>query len=166
MTNAIADAITAKLNEMFAEMDAEVLARNLVWIEERAAAVSAFWKSEEYETIKRNSYAVYDRLFSIAGGKTWYNVIRGHGPAGRAEFVAKNTKATADARNASIVRKLLKAGVTEVTGSTYARTHDGFDGFFSVETDAGRKNVKIQTIGAGGYNIQCYHLRVLTKVLK
>ena len=69
----------------------------------------------------------------------------------------KNCKATANKRNASIAKKLEKA---EVTGSAVVRTEDGFNGVFNINT----KKVTIETVYAGGYNIQCLHLRVLVKI--
>ena len=68
------------------------------------------------------------------------------------------------ARNLSIATKCKKAGVTEVVSSEFAHTRDGFDGVFVVNTDQGPHRVKINTIRAGGYNIQCAHLRVLVSV--
>lgn len=80
------------------------------------------------------------------------------------EFMEKNCEATAKKRNASIARKLEKAGVTEVINEDYTYTKDGFNGCFVVETDKGRKVATVDTIYAGGYNIQCLHLRVLVRV--
>lgn len=80
------------------------------------------------------------------------------------EFIEKNCAATVAKRNATIAAKLEKAGVTEVVSEQFTYTKDGFDGVFVVNTDAGMKRVKINTIRAGGYNIQCLHLRVLVSV--
>ena len=66
--------------------------------------------------------------------------------------------------NATIAAKLAKAGVDEVEGAEFTRTNDGFNGLFVVNTPTGPKSVHIETITAGGYNIQCLHLRVLVTV--
>ena len=164
MTTA-AKQIVSSLNEVFAPMDAEVLASSLVWIEERAAALNAFVNSAEYDELRRKDVTrAYDRRFAIAGGKGWHNVIMGSNAPMRAEAITKNCAAVAAKRNATIAAKLVKADVTAVTETTYTRTTDGFDGVFRVETNKGNKVVKVNTIRAGGYNIQCLHLRVLTTV--
>jgi hypothetical protein len=54
--------------------------------------------------------------------------------------------------------------VVEVISEEFYRTADGFNGEFVVDTNAGRKTVTVNTVYAGGYNIQCLHLRVLVKV--
>jgi hypothetical protein len=163
-THAAVTAIIKSLDEVFAPMDAEVLAATLVWADGRAAAINALWQDPEF--LKLNSTAKYTRLFHVAGGKGWYGVFRGHGKAARDEYVTKNCAAVAAKRNAGIARKLQAEGVTSVESTEYTRTKDGFDGTFVVLTDAGRKVVTVNTIRAGGYNIQCLHLRVLTKVRK
>lgn len=157
-------AIEKALAPIFAELDAKVLAQSLVWVEERAAALVEFMASDEYQELRRDAFKVYPRMFDICGGKTWYTVINSNGVAGRKTFVEKNCKAIAAKRNATIANKLEKAGVTEVKTEQVSYTKDGFNGFFVVDTNTGEKHVKIQTIYAGGYNIQCAHLRVLCKV--
>lgn len=161
--DAVVSAIVDRLNVIFAEMDEKVKLASREWGVRRAAAVREFHHSDEYNAMK-NTHQRYERLFAIAGGKTWFNVFSGRNDAMIIEFMDKNTAATIATRNATIARKLEKAGVTEVISEEFATTKDGFDGVFVVKTDAGQKRVKINTIYAGGYNIQCLHLRVLISV--
>lgn len=158
--------ITDSLEAILAPMDAEVLEASKLWAKGRVAALKEFKASEEYKVLNAKGAwgGVYDKLFAIAGGKTWYNVFDGRNATMIEEFVEKNCKAIAQKRNASITAKLVKAGVSEVMSHSYTHTKDGFDGTFVVNTDKGRKVVTINTIRAGGYNIQCLHLRVLVHV--
>lgn len=77
----------------------------------------------------------------------------------------KHCAAVVVKRNATIATKLAKAGITSVDGAEFSRTADGFNGVFAVNTNAGKKTVLVETIKAGGYNIQCLHLRVLVTVV-
>lgn len=156
--------IIEQLNEVFAPMDAEVLAATHEWAKGRVAALREFKASEEYKATRFDAYKRYEMLYAIAGGKTWYNVFNGRNNAMIAEFVEKNCAAIVEKRNASIAAKLNKAGVTEIIDQEFAHTSDGFNGVFRVNTNAGSKRVTINTIRAGGYNIQCLHLRVLVNV--
>lgn len=167
--NTATAAILASLNEVFAPMDAEVLASSLVWAKGRCEAIAEFKATEEARPFAERRTAnyssqYYGKLFAIAGGKTWYNVFRYGYSNAVAEFVTKNCAATVEARNVKIAKKLEAAGVTSLTEATYTSTRDGFNGFFMVETNTGTKRVTVQTVRAGGYNIQCLHLRVLVNV--
>lgn len=156
--------IITKLAEVFAPMDAEVLTASQEWAKGRVQAIREFKASEEGQNLRGDQWSYYSKLHAIAGGKTWYKAFNGCNAAMIEEFVTKNCKAIANKRNASIAAKLNKAGVTEVLSEEFTHTHDGFNGVFEVNTNAGTKRVTINTIRAGGYNVQCLHLRVLTKV--
>lgn len=161
MTNAI-ETIINGLNEVFAPLEEKLVAESQEWAKGRVAAIAEFQKNNSSREMGVWTY--YERLHNIAGGKTWFNVFAGRNEQMINEYMVKNCAAVAAKRNASIAKKLAAAGVTEVVSSDYARTADGFNGCFVVKTDNGNKTVTINTIYAGGYNIQCAHIRVLTKV--
>jgi hypothetical protein len=164
MLKPTADIMLAKLIEIFAPLDARVLAGSQAWAKARVAALREFKNSDEGKSMRRDVWRYYDRLYDIAGGKIWYNVFNGHNTEGIEKFIEKNCIATADKRNSRILAKLKKTGVTAVESFTYANTADGFNGVFEVRTDAELKHINIDTILVGGYNVQCLHLRVLVNV--
>lgn len=157
--------IMNKLEVVFAPFDATVLVRSQAWAKNRVAAIKSFKESDDAkEMCRRDNARYYGTLFAVAGGKGWYNALNGRSPSMVEEFMVKNCKAIAEKRNFNIAKKLQKVGVTEVISEEFVLSSDGFDGVFAVNTNNGEKRVIINTIGAGGYNIQCYHLRVLVKI--
>lgn len=158
--------IMSDLNKVFAPMDLEALEAIKTWATERVNALRDYLSSAEYR-VDRSTMSisqVYAKKFSIAGGKGWYDVFEGRSIDMIQEVVVKHCNDIIKKRNLSITNKLIKANVTQVAESTYTYTNDGFNGCYVVETDSGKKVVRIETIVAGGYNVQCRHMRVLVKV--
>lgn len=154
-------AIFEVLNGAFAELDAKMTADQKKWAGGRREAIKAYKAENQPKRREMGEWKYYAGLFANAGGKTWLGILE---RSDWESFVEKNCKAIAEKRNASIARKLNAAGITSVVSSEVAYTNDGFNGTFKVETDKGTKFVNIQTIYAGGYNIQCFHQRTLVKV--
>lgn len=139
-----------QINKAFAAIDAEMFETQMKWANERMAALAEYTKGH-------NGRGFIEGAIEICGGKKWYDVFYGRGTQDALEIVAKNVAALIEARNGRIVAALNKKGITEIPEFAIALGGNGYEGTFKV---AGHI-VTINTILAGGYNIQCLHQRTL-----
>lgn len=164
MSNALK--LMNEIRAVLAGYDAKVLQSLIDSIPVRRAAKKAVqerWNAGEFKgQYASNHYAC--ACLEAVGGKVWSNLLE-WGNADLIEKLTKQEAAKAEARAAKIAAKLAKEGIQAVTDAAADSTSDGFNGWWKVETDQGAKFVKLEVIGAGGYNIQCYHYRVLCKVV-
>ena len=152
--------IVKSLSSFFAEQDKKIEDRDVEWAMERVAAIAEYKKANDHGR-RTNSFAYYEGLFAAAGGKTWYNLFYGRNRPMIEEAVRKAARSTAAKRNHKIADKLQKKGVEEVLEASVVYCTDGFRGVFKINGD---KFVTIESILAGGYNIQRLHQRVLVNV--
>lgn len=149
--------LTTQITEALAQADQVNLEKSKLW------ALHMLQQIKEYKASSNPTKWNYDEMFSICGGKIWYMQTT-YGQTSLMAFVEKNNKNNSEKRNAKIAAQLEKAGIIEVLSGGIDWNADGFNGTFTVNTDQGVKRVSVDTIYAGGYNIQCFHLRVLVKI--
>ena len=121
---------------------------------------------EKKEAIKKwwQNPTNWEDLHRIAGGKTLAEKLNGINDDMAINMAIKDAKAVIQARNAKMAKKLEQSEITNIVDNNIEVNSDGFNGTFQVDTNKGRKWVRIHTIIAGGYNIQALHYRTLVKV--
>jgi hypothetical protein len=116
----------------------------------------------DYQETKQRGWD-YEAMFSLCGGKGWYQLLNYNGNNGLIEILTKNHEKKTSERNAKIAKKLADSGVKEIIDGVEQYKQGGFEGTWFFQTDAGQKRIEIQVIVAGG-DIQCLHNRVLVKI--
>ena len=74
--------------------------------------------------------------------------------------VKKNVTNIINKRDKKVVDALIKNGVNDIPDFKVNHRGDGYHGFF----DVGGHKVTINTVLAGGHNVQCLHQRTTVKV--
>lgn len=154
--------LITQIAEALKSHDVQVLQSELDSVTERVAAMQFYKSNSPHRGSTDSRY--YTGLFDSVGGKTWYNIIDGRNRSMINEYLIKRHNASIEARNAKIAKKFEKLEITEATKSAYEYATGRFFGRWVIETNQGSKMVEIESILAGGHNIQCLHNRVLTKV--
>lgn len=154
--------IIAKIEAELAAFDVRLLESTKEYFKGLVATLKQAKIDNDHQ--RDNCWVYYPALFAACGGKGNYQLIQ-YGYSDRVEAIIINSEKTkAQKRNIKIAKKLVESEITEVLSVELVHSDDGFNGYFDVLTTKGNKRVYIDTIYAGGYNIQCAHLRVLVKV--
>lgn len=151
------------LEKNFAPFDKKVEDSSVKFFKKKAEELKKF-KEDNRELQRKDVWGYYDKLWGIAGGKGNYKLLQYGFSKGVEDKIRKSEQDSAKKRNFKISAQLSKLGVLSVLSAKVNHSNDGFNGYFELETNSGTKRVSINTIFAGGYNIQRAHFRVLVKV--
>jgi hypothetical protein len=161
MSYSTAKTLSAELEVMFVEFDAQVLEKSIDYYKNLVIKLQEAKK--EFASLCRDAWSYYPKIYEAVGGKGNYQLIQ-YGFSDRvAEIITKSEKTKCDKRNIRIAKKLDAIGITKLVSGQVNYSANGFNGVYDVETDKGTKKIIIETIFACG-EIQCPHFRVLVKV--
>jgi len=121
-----------QLNKAFAELNQKMLERQLQWAMTRREAVKEL--IEELKPLRRKmgEWEYYGKVFSAAGGKTWFNMIEGRNADQIRELIEKNVNGLIAKRDAKIINGLAKKGITEIPDFELVEFSDGYEGIFYI----------------------------------
>lgn len=152
--------IIKDLENVLNKFDTLYTEKKIADYQEKREAIKKWWQNQ---TTLQGS-ANWGDLHRIAGGKTLAEKLYGINSDMTVQMAIKDAQGVIKARNAKMAKKLEQSEITNIVDNNIEVNSDGFNGTFQVDTNKGRKWVRIHTIIAGGYNIQALHYRTLVKV--
>ena len=112
---------------------------------------------EEYEEYRRFNSEIYDRYSNLVMD------LYGRGDKGREEYLNKVLDREVENKYNSFIRRINKIDSNVVNvDNLYIGKNGELNGYITCKTC----NIKVQTIYAGGYHIQCLHYRVLVNKVR
>ena len=158
--------IIKDLESVLHQFDTIYTSKKIADYKEKREAISNWWKNPTRLEGSRNIFHRIDweDLYKVAGGKTLAEKLKGISSDMAVDIALKDAQAVINTRNAKMAKKLEQSEITKIVDNNIEVNSDGFNGSFLVDTNKGRKWVRINTIIAGGYNIQALHYRTLVKV--
>ena len=158
--------IIKDLESVLHQFDTLYTRKKIAHYQEKKEAIINWWKNPTRLEGSRNKFhrVDWEDLYRVAGGKTLAEKLKGISSDMAVDIALKDAQAIINARNAKMAKKLEQSEITKIIDNNIEVNSDGFNGSFLVDTNKGRKWVRINTIIAGGYNIQALHYRTLVKV--
>lgn len=154
--------IIKDLEKVLNKFDTLYTEKKIADYQEKKEAIINWWKNPT--KLQGSNRIDWNDLHRVAGGKTLAEKLKGISSQMTIDIAIKDAQAVINARNAKMAKKLEQSEITKIIENNIDVNSDGFNGNFWVDTNKGRKWVRINTIIAGGYNIQALHYRTLVKV--
>ena len=162
--------IITALEKAFVKFDKDYLESEVTFFLDKFKILQDYWKKNSEDkkngVAQKSSEEKYKEIFRLVGGKSVFDIIHGRNASMVEDIATKMANNTIEKRNAKIVLQLEEMGILEVSEGDVKYSRDGFNGIFTVMTESGKKTIRIDTILAGGHNIQRLHYRTLVKIGK